>query len=209
MKFFDFHHHHFCREFGIYNLKFNGDLPNGLFSAGIHPDFILENIEEKFLWLKEISTLENCVAIGECGSDGLIDIDIKLQEEVFERQIDWANTINKPIIIHCVKRFSRLCYYKKLAKVPMIIHGFNKRKTIGEDLQKQDFFVSFGKSVLYDVNSQGFLKDFPLHKIFLETDSKDFEIEELYEKVASIKNIELLELMQKIKENLQNIQISI
>ncbi|MBF8457610.1 TatD family hydrolase [Kaistella sp. G5-32] len=209
MQFFDFHHHYFNSEFGIYNLKFKEELPKNYFSAGIHPNSISDNMEEEFHWLKEISKLEKCVAIGECGLDGLIEVEEKLQEEVFERQIYLANEIQKPLIIHCVRRFSRLIPFRKISKVPMVVHGFNKRKTIGDDLLRNQFYLSFGKSVLYNVNLQEFLRDFPLDQLFLETDSADFKIEELYQKVASIKNLEVEELLQIIKGNLQNIQISI
>ena len=209
MNFFDFHHHNFEKECGIFNLKFNDELPESIFSAGIHPQSITIGVEDEFLWLKEISKLSNCVAIGECGLDGLADVEEKLQEEVFERQIYLANEIKKPLIIHCVRRFSRLIHFRKLSKVPMIVHGFNKRKTIGDDLLKDDFYLSFGKSVLYNVNLQEFLKEFPLDRLFLETDSADFQIVELYQKVASLKNIEPEDLLKIVKQNLQNIQISI
>lgn len=208
MKFFDFHHHDFSKENGIYNLKLGETIPTGLFSAGIHPNSISENIDEYFYWLKEISTIKNCFAIGECGLDGLINIDEKLQEEVFVKQIYWANEINKPLIIHCVRRFSQLIHFKKLAKIPMIIHGFNKRKTIGDDLRQNDFYLSFGKSVLYDVNLQNFFKEFPMDNIFLETDSADFEIQDLYEKAAFLKNMILDDFIQKIAKNIQNLKIS-
>lgn len=207
MEFFDFHHHDFTQKNGIYNAEY-GDMPTeGFFSAGIHPNKIDHQIENYFLWLKEVAPTKNCVAIGECGLDGLIKTDEKLQEEIFAKQIDYANEIRKPIIIHCVRRFSRLNYFKKKAKVPMIIHGFNKKKTIGIDLQKNDFSLSFGKSVLYDVNLQNFFKEFPLDKIFLETDSADFNLEELYEKAASIKNMTVNDFVLKINENIQNLKI--
>ena len=209
MNFFDFHHHNFEKECGIFNLKFNDELPESIFSAGIHPQSITIGVEDEFLWLKEIAKLSNCVAIGECGLDGLVDVEEKLQEVVFERQIYLANEIKKPLIIHCVRRFSRLIHFRKLSKVPMIVHGFNKRKTIGDDLLKDDFYLSFGKSVLYNVNLQEFLKEFPLDRLFLETDSADFQIVELYQKVASLKNIEPEDLLKIVKQNLQNIQISI
>ena len=209
MQFFDFHHHDFNKNEGIYNLAFQAELPMGSFSAGIHPASITENMDAHFDWLKEVSQNKKCVAIGECGLDGLIKVEEKLQEDVFERQISWANEIKKPLIIHCVKRFSKLQQFKKLAKVPMVVHGFNKRKTIGDDLQNQDFYLSFGKSVLYNVNLQDFLRSFPIDKIVLETDSADFKIEMLYEKVAVLKNLELDDLTQKIRENIHNLHISL
>lgn len=209
MGFFDFHHHDAGKNLGIYNLKFNEVPPENYFSAGIHPDAVADDFEEKLNWLREISAHKNCVAIGECGLDGLIDVDEKLQEKAFLAQIEFANSLQKPLIIHCVKRFSQLLRFRKVSKIPMIVHGFNKRKSIGDDLLKNGFCLSFGKSVLYNVNLQDFLRDFPTDKLFLETDSSDFEIKELYQKVAGLKNISLEDLSQKIRENLHNLQIPI
>ncbi len=209
MEFFDFHHHDFNKKNGIYNLKLNEIPPANYFSAGIHPQDISDRFEEDFLWLKTIVKLENCVAIGECGLDGLIEIDENLQHEIFQKQIELANEIRKPIIIHCVKRFSQLIHFKKKSKVPMIVHGFNKRKTIGDEMLKNEFCLSFGKSALYNVNLQDFLKEIPIDQLFLETDSADFEIKDLYYKIAELKSCRIEDFQQKIKRNLKNLQISI
>ena len=209
MNFFDFHHHDADRKSGIYNLKFNEEIPEIFFSAGIHPKSLSDGLEKQLIWLQEISVAENCVAIGECGLDGLIDVDEELQEKAFQAQIEIANSVKKPLIIHCVKTFSQLLQFRKMSKVPMIIHGFNKRKTIGDDLLKNGLCLSFGKSVLYNVNLQDFVKHLPIEKLFLETDSADFEIKELYQKVADLKNMRLEDLSKKIKNNLQNLQIPI
>ena len=209
MNFFDFHHHDADRKSGIYNLKFNEEIPEIFFSAGIHPKSLSDGLEKQLIWLQEISVAENCVAIGECGLDGLIDVDEESQEKAFQAQIEIANSVKKPLIIHCVKRFSQLLKFRKMSKVPMIVHGFNKRKTIGDDLLKNGLCLSFGKSVLYNVNLQDFVKHLPIEKLFLETDSADFEIKELYQKVADLKNMRLEDLSKKIKNNLKNLQIPI
>ena len=209
MNFFDFHHHDADRKSGIYNLKFNEEIPEIFFSAGIHPKSLSDGLEKQLIWLQEISVAENCVAIGECGLDGLIDVDEESQEKAFLAQIEIANSVKKPLIIHCVKRFSQLLKFRKMSKVPMIVHGFNKRKTIGDDLLKNGLCLSFGKSVLYNVNLQDFVKHLPIENLFLETDSADFEIKELYQKVADLKNMRLEDLSEKIKNNLQNLQIPI
>lgn len=208
MQFFDFHHHHSSKKFGIYNLLFEEKIPESFFSAGIHPNGIGENLENKMVWLKEISPHENCVAIGECGLDGLIDVTDELQEEVFRKQIEWANHVQKPLLIHCVRRFSRLIQLCENAQVPIIIHGFNKKKSVGQDLLKKEFFLSFGKAVLENVNLQHFLEEVPLHQIFLETDNADFDLDQLYEKVAFLKNISKKTLAEQIKSNLKNLKIS-
>ena len=72
---------------------------------------------------------------------------------------------------------------------------------------KHGFFLSFGKSVLYNLSLQSILKEIPIDKIFLETDDTDFDIAELYQKVSEIKEISLEELQKKISENLQSINV--
>lgn len=207
MIFFDFHHHKSHNSYGIYNLHQEEILPENYFSIGIHPKDIDGNWQENLEKVKEISQQQNCAAIGECGLDALINIDENLQKKVFEAQILWANEINKPMIIHCVKRFQELIPFQKLAKVPLIIHGFNKKKAIADEMLKHGFYLSFGKSVLHSVSLQAIVKDFPLEKMFLETDDADFDIAELYQKVAELKEISLGKLQKQISNNLEILNI--
>ncbi len=204
MLLFDFHYHH-QKRFGIYNPTINEAYPDFSFSAGIHPKDLDENAELYFERLKSDSQSEYCVAIGECGLDGMIDVEEKLQEECFEKQILWANEIKKPIIIHCVRRFETLPKFKKIAKVPMIIHGFNKKKNIADEMLKHGFYLSFGNALLQHVSLQEIVKDFPVDKLFLETDDKDFDIEILYQKTAELKGISIDELLNQILKNYETI----
>lgn len=209
MILFDFHHHNRENTYGIYNLEPKEIVTEKKFSVGIHPKDIDENWEENFEKIKEISLLPNCVAIGECGLDGLISVNENLQKEVFEKHILWANQINKPVIIHCVKRFSEIIPFQKIAEIPLVIHGFNKKKTIADEMLKHGFYLSFGKSVLHSLSLQSILKEFPLEKIFLETDDANFNIEELYQKTAEIKGISIENLHNKILKNLESLPIKI
>lgn len=209
MILFDFHHHNRENTYGIYNLEPKEIVTEKKFSVGIHPKDIDENWEENFEKIKEISLLPNCVAIGECGLDGLISVNENLQKEVFEKHILWANQIKKPVIIHCVKRFSEIIPFQKIAEIPLVIHGFNKKKTIADEMLKHGFYLSFGKSVLHSLSLQSILKEFPLEKIFLETDDANFNIEELYQKTAEIKGISIENLHNKILKNLESLPIKI
>ncbi|WP_312822530.1 TatD family hydrolase [Epilithonimonas sp.] len=203
MDFLDFHHHK-PNQIGIYNLNLEEEIPAGKFSIGLHPKDITEHWKSDFEKIKEISTSENCLAIGECGLDGLISIDEKLQSEIFQAHISWAEEIKKPIIIHCVRRFSQILHFKK-AKVPLVIHGFNKKENIGKELLKAGFYLSFGKAALDNLSLQKLIEDFPIQRLFLETDNADFEILNLYEKVAEIKSISLENLKTQMWENLENV----
>ncbi len=206
MDFFDFHHHKKNISFGIYNLDLNNAPSDIPYSIGIHPKAVNNStIEEQFQWL-ESNITKNCMAIGECGLDSFAEADLKTQEEVFLRQIRISNSIKKPVIIHCIRKFYEVISFKKYAEQPMIIHGFNKKAHIAEDLLKNNFYLSFGKAVLYNLSLQNTLKITPLDKIFLETDNDDFNIGDLYLKVSEIKDISPEDLNKQILENLETIK---
>ena len=206
MDFFDFHHHKKNMPNGIYNLDIEQIPPDFPYSIGIHPkDIDVNNLDNQFEWMRNM-IFENCFAIGECGLDSFAETEEKIQEEVFLKQIRFANQVKKPIIIHCVRKFYEVISFKKYAEQPMIIHGFNKKERIAEDLLKNNFYLSFGKAVLYNLSLQNTLKITPLDKIFLETDNDDFSIEELYEKVSEIKGISLENLNKQISENLETLK---
>lgn len=206
MEFFDFHHHKKYIRDGIYNLDIGQIPPDSPYSIGIHPnDIDVNNIDRQLNWMKS-TMFQNCFAIGECGLDSLVSFDQKIQEDVFVKQINIANEVKKPIIVHCVRKFYEVISFKKKAEQPMIMHGFNKKKKIAEDLLANNFYLSFGKAVLYNLSLQDILKNTPLDKFFLETDNEDFKIEELYLKVSEIKEISLEDLNEQILENLHTIK---
>ncbi len=206
MEFFDFHHHKKQVAYGIYNIDIETSAPDFLYSAGIHPkDIDEENIENQFKWLQSVIS-ENCFAIGECGLDSTVLSSMKLQEDVFLRQIQMANDFNKPIIIHCVRKFYEVISFRKFSQQPMIIHGFNKKEKVAEDLLKNNFYLSFGKAVLYNLSLQNTVKKIPLDKFFLETDNDNFNIADLYLKVSELKGISLEKLHSQILENLDTLK---
>lgn len=206
MEFFDFHHHKKNIRDGIYNLDIEGIPPDFPYSIGIHPnDIDVINISLQLSWMKSMM-LPNCFAVGECGLDSMVPIDQKIQEEVFLRQIEIANEVKKPIIIHCVRKFYEVISFRKKSSQAMIIHGFNKKQQIATDLLTNNFYLSFGKAVLYNLSLQDILKNIPLDRLFLETDNEDFKIEELYLKVSEIKEISMEQLNEQILENLHTIR---
>lgn len=206
MDFFDFHHHKKNIPYGIYNVDLENSPPEHPYSIGIHPkDIDIEHIGDQYAWL-ESNISADCFAIGECGLDSMVSVPQKVQENVFLQQIILSNEFKKPLIIHCVRKFYEVISYKKKAEQAMIIHGFNKKHRIAEDLLKNNFYLSFGKAVLYNLSLQDILKMTPLDKIFLETDNENFNIEELYQKAAELKEISMETLNEQILENLDTIK---
>lgn len=202
--YFDFHHHRKTSGSGIYNLQPGEALPEGWFSAGIHPAGAL-SFHEKFNQLKNIVQHPNCMTIGECGLDGLVKIDEKLQETVFEAQIKLANDLRKPLIIHCVRRFQEIIRFRNLSEVPMIIHGFNKKMQLAEELLQHNFYLSFGTALLQNVSLQQTFKKIPADRFFLETDNSGSDIRLIYERAAEIRNCTPEEILQQVTANFQKI----
>lgn len=191
---------------GIYNLGLQDIPPDFPYSIGIHPNDIGSgSTEDLFSWL-EANIRENCFAIGECGLDSGATADLKTQGEAFLRQLRIAEEIKKPVIIHCVRKFYEVISFRKYTSQPMVMHGFNKKQKVAADLLDNNFYLSFGKAVLYNLSLQDTLKAVPLHRIFLETDDEDFDIGILYEKVSVLRGISLKSLNEQIRENLETIK---
>lgn len=207
-KLFDFHHHHEHLKDstdGIYNLGLEESAPDGYFSAGIHPQDINKLNARSWENLETLAAHQNCLAIGECGLDGLIKIRDEQQEQLFLKQLHLANRLNKPLIIHCVRRYSALISLAKDAIVPLIVHGYHKKSSVAKELLAQGFYLSFGSAVLRNVSLQAVVAETPLNRLFLETDDSHFSLDEIYAKVAELKNLSLIKLQAQISENLESI----
>ncbi|QTE24523.1 TatD family hydrolase [Polaribacter cellanae] len=181
------------------------------FSMGMHPWFINKNkIEEELLIVEKQLQHKSCLALGECGLDKVTEADFELQEEVFRKQVRLSEKYNKPVIIHCVKAFQEIIEIKKEIKPRQkwILHGFNKNIQVAKSLLKNGILVSFGAAIIKNEKLQKVVLEIPLDALFLETDDSEVEIQEIYQKVANIKSIEVKELQKIIKENFTNLSSS-
>ncbi|TKC02083.1 TatD family hydrolase [Pedobacter cryotolerans] len=172
-------------------------------SIGLHPWYAtIENLALQMKYLAVLAKQDNVKMIGECGLDKLKGENIPNQLIILTKQIELAEALSKPLILHCVKSFDELISLKEKlkVKVPMIIHGFNKNETLGRQLLNKGFFLSFGTSILKENSgSAKLIKEIDF--FFLETDDEPNSIEEIYKAVAKIKNITVVELKQIIFAN--------
>jgi TatD DNase family protein len=176
-------------------------------SVGLHPWYLEDEtlLERQLIDLEEIITNENVVLVGEIGLDKFVKTPMAIQEKWFERQIELACRVQKPIVIHCVKAFSDLIALKKRLNpnVAMIVHGFNQNAIILEQLLHHGFYISFGAALLNDQsNAQKALKSIPSTRFFLETDDQThFSIVQIYEQAALLTQRPLSEIQENIQEN--------
>ena len=209
-------HSHHSAESGVVSIKNIHSLKTTLsqpeyISIGIHPWHINEKkLNEEIDIIQKNAQNKNVLAIGECGLDKLIDTELSIQENIFKVQLEIAQQVQKPIIVHCVKAFDSLVRIKKAMNVniPMIVHGFNNNEQIAKELIKNGFYLSFGKALLQEnSNATKAIQLSSIDSIFLETDDADFDIAELYQKAAEIKEIPVEKLQEQISKNLEILNI--
>jgi TatD DNase family protein len=208
LDYFNAHTHLSNTSTSIYNLIVGKDnSTSGFFSAGIHP-WHISAPEVQFQILSELATEPKCLAIGECGLDKLCSSPFGQQMEVFKKQIELAEKLEKPLIIHCVKAFDELLKIKKSSKtgVPWVIHGFNQKNEMAKQLQAQGFYFSLGKALLNpESNSSKWLNHLPINRLFLETDDAEISIEQIYKVAASTLNLAESELVSNLQLNCKSV----
>lgn len=212
MKFFNLHTHKFSNNSDIlevvnqYPWEFDATIPS--FSIGIHPWYIDENrLKSDLKIIEDKLQLKECYALGECGLDKRIKVPMQLQIEVFEKQIALAEKYQKPLVLHLVSAFQELIEIKNRLKisVPVIIHGFSKNEQLANELIKNGFYLSFGKYLLRNPELELVFKSVPNDKFFLETDTIDESVEEVYQLAATYKNINIEDVIEIVNSNFKTV----
>ena len=211
MDFLDIHTHKASLATGITSIQ-SLSLTNDIFlaipkkkpiSIGLHPWYAtLGELEMQMEHMSITAMQSNVKLIGECGLDKLRGEPIENQLVILEAQINLAEALKKPLILHCVKAFDELIAIKNRlnVKVPMIIHGFNKNEELGKQLLAKGFMLSFGSSVLQEnFNNAKLINE--TDDFFLETDDAETSIEDIYHTVANLKNCRINELKARIFAN--------
>ena len=189
-----------------YPWEFDATIPN--YSIGIHPWYIDENrLESDLNSIKNKLQLKECIALGECGLDKRIETPLEVQISVFEKQIALAEKYQKPLVLHLVGAFEELLAIKKRLKVsvPMIIHGFSKNQQVAKQLIENGFYLSFGKYLLRNPELEAVFQSIPNDKFFLETDTIDETIEEVYALAAKYKNRSIEDLIEMVNSNFKTV----
>jgi TatD DNase family protein len=212
MKYINLHTHQFTDRHDIFEVvnqyphEFDVAIPH--YSIGIHPWYIVEDrLSEDLAILESKLEFENCLAVGECGLDKRIEVPLTLQTQVFEKQLLLAEQYKKPVILHCVAAFQEVIEIKNALKitVPMIVHGFSKNQETAKQLLDNGFYVSFGKYLLRNPELESVFKSVPNDRFFLETDTVEESIRDLYKLAAQYKNIEIEILKDTLHENFNSV----
>ena len=142
--------------------------------------------------------------IGEVGLDRIKGaLPMEQQQEIFEAAAHLAQSLQKPLTVHCVKAFSELLNsYKKIRwSVPTVIHYFRGNLALAQQLwEHTDFILSLPPAVFTQKSLLDHLRGNHalLNRIVLETDDPDSgDIVQHYRNMAQALDLEFTDL-QKI-----------
>ena len=174
---------------------------NEFLSVGIHP-WYLDDAENQLDLLRKAIENKQVVAIGESGLDKLKGPSMDLQTTVFKKQIALSEEYHLPMVIHCVKAYNELIQIKKSTHPhqPWIIHGFRGKEALAKECILHGFHLSFGAYYQEDA-----LRAVPVEKLFVETDESDMDIEDICLRIAHTRGMELEELTESIKKNVERV----
>ena len=169
---------------------------------GIHPWRCGETEPSQFSTL--YPQFEDAEIVGECGLDKCCETPWDVQMDYFVRQIEIAEQLNKPLVIHCVRAFNELMELrKKYHRTPWVVHGFTGSTELFNQLLHADIEVSFGDAILDKRRSkvrETISKADP-HRIFLETDDSGADISDIYKEAADLMGCDPATLQDAIKSH--------
>lgn len=189
-------------------------------AVGVHPSNTEELNEENFQWLSQAARQEKIVAVGEIGLDYYYDEpDRQIQKKWFERQIELAENMGLPIIIHS-REAARDTYEIMKANhcenIGGVIHCFSYSVEMAKQFLDMGFYLGLGGVVTF--KNAKTVKEVasyvPLDRIVLETDcpylspvpyrgkrNSSMNLPYVIETIAQIKEITEEEVRRATNEN--------
>lgn len=208
----------FCEKDDIMlSTKFVEKYKNLYACIGYHPEVSNKIVEKDYEILEEmVKNNPKIVAIGEIGLDYHWDKDNKdKQREVFCKQLEIAEKLKVPVVIHSRDSINETYEILKKYKVTGVIHCFSGSLEMAKRFISLGFLLGIGGVVTFK-NSKLFevIEKLELTNIVLETDSpyltpepnrgKTNESSNIFyiaQKIAEIKNISLENVAKITTEN--------
>lgn len=155
--------------------------PGQFYSVGIHPWNTDGDITAQIELLTKVASNPAVVAIGEAGIDLLKGGPMFRQLQAFNACIQISESLQKPLIIHCVKAYDVIAGLHRdlLPSQQWILHGFRGNPQIARMLTDKGIALSFGENF----NPES-LRVTPVNIMFAETDESSLPIEDIINKIS-------------------------
>lgn len=190
-----------CRAQGVNRMLVPGVVPaqwkiaaqlsashSGIYwAAGLHPWWIKDlnpdaSSAAAFTnLLREALADSNCVAVGECGLDAMIETPLAEQLRLLNLHLQLASELSLPLIIHNRKTHSELLSALKKFTLPAggVIHGFSGSIEIARAYWSLGFRLGIGGTITYERahKTREAVKLLPIEAMVLETDAPDMPLQ--------------------------------
>lgn len=186
-------------------------------ACGIHPEEADTVPENHIEILKNLTTNEKCVAIGEIGLDYYWRQDTKeKQKELFENQILLSKELDLPIIVHDREAHGDTLEILKKHKPKGVLHCFSGSPETAEEILKLGMYIGLGGALTFKNARKAVevAQMLPLDRLLLETDcpymapvpfrgKRNYSgyIPYIAEKIAEIKGIDTQTVLDITSEN--------
>ncbi|KZZ62577.1 MAG: TatD family hydrolase [Oleiphilaceae bacterium] len=169
-------------------------------ALGVHPCFISQESLSNDLLSDQLQALsKHFIAIGECGLDARFD-NLEQQLNIFEMQLELAGKLDKPVIMHSVRRHQEvLDLVKKCGLHWGVVHAFSGSYEQAKQFVDQGLHLGVGgvikrnKGKTYDA-----FKRMPVDALLIETDSPDMYLPGNPERQGS--PLDILEILSELSE---------
>jgi TatD DNase family protein len=203
----------------------------GLHPTSIAPDFLkskeCSKTPEGFLEAgfdyeayKKLAKSKKVVAIGECGLDYKYQPKEMAKRELFKeeqkkillKQLDLAEELNLPVIIHCRQAFDDLFSLLSKRKIKGVLHCFTGTKAEAERFLSLGLYFGLN-GIIFREDLEEAIKNIPLEKILLETDcpylsppifeerNNPLSLKYIIKEIARIKEISVEEIEEATYKN--------
>ena len=166
-------------EFELVSTVQYGEFPYQ--SLECHPWYLPESFSS--LSSDFISGAARFSAIGEIGLDRLRGPEPAVQRKYFDALLELAESLDKPVVIHCVRCDAELFHALDGFRGRVLVHGFNGGVRKLEKYLESGYLVSFSKLHNHDVIS--YLRRSGLHNTGIETDDLKCSIDRIASEIAS------------------------
>lgn len=146
-------------------------------AVGIHPHDASKATKNDYARFSKLIEDKKVVAIGEIGLDFYYDLSPRdVQERVFLEQLDLANNLHAPAILHLRDGYQLMYKLLKENKHKLcygaVLHCYSGSKEMMIEFAKLDLYFSFGGAVTFKnaTEKPDIIKSMPIDRLMLETD---------------------------------------
>ena len=164
-------------------------------TVGFHPSEADKINDNDLIWLEDIiKSNKKIIGVGEIGLDYYYGKENRdAQISLFNKQLQLAKELNLPVVIHTRDAFKDT--YDLLSKYNLkgVIHCFNGSIEVANLYMKLGYYLGIGGVVTFKNSNLGVvIKDIPIDRIVLETDSPYLSPEPYRGQENSPKNIPII-----------------